>query len=193
MTEERLILIQQAAIGDRQAWDHFVTQYTPFVWRVLGKFHNLSQAEKEDLSQEVFTVLLEKGLQAFRGTTIHEFRVYLKTITENKAKSFLRRHGRRLEVLDPFLIDEDGDEGSLPEDPDPTPEEQAAILEQLRGVQRCIQELPAVDQEIFWMQVRGYAYKEMTLRLGMPQGTIGVKFQRAKAKIEECLQKAGLR
>lgn len=191
MTEERLILIQQAAIGDRQAWDHFVTQYAPFVWHVLGKFHNLSQAEKEDLSQEVFTVLLEKGLQAFRGTTIHEFRAYLKTITENKAKSHLKGPDREPKEPDPF--DEDGDEGFLPEDPDPTPEEQTATLEQLRGAQRCIQELSAIDQEIFWMQVRGYAYKEMVLRLNMPQGTIGVKFQRARAKIEDCLRKAGLR
>ena len=195
--EEQFILIRQAAAGDKQAWDALVEQYSPLVWRILGKFDNLNRVEWEDLAHDVFVILLNNGLQSFRGTTVHEFRAYLKMITVNEAKSYLRRHGRRFEVLDPFLSgagedNEPPSPGSLVPDPAPGPEEQAAQQEKLRGVARCVQELPLVDQEIFWLEFRGHAYKEMTQRLGLPQGTVASKSYRAKAKIEDCLKKAGL-
>jgi RNA polymerase sigma factor (sigma-70 family) len=174
-----------------------VEQYCSLVWRILGKFDNLSRTEKEDLSHDVFVILLDKGLRSFRGSTVHEFRAYLKMITVNEAKSYLRRHGRRLEMLDPFLSGE-GEEaetrsvGALLPDANPGPEERVAKQEQLQGLLLCVQELPAIDQQIFWMETRGYSYKEMTEMLGIAQGTVASKFYRAKAKIEECLRKAGL-
>src|SRR5713226_550042 len=99
-------LIQRAVAGEKQAWDSLIEQYKRLVWGILGKFASLSPSEKEDLFQDVFVVLLDRGLRSFRGSTVHEFRSYLKTITENEAKSCLRRHGRRFEVLDPFLSSE---------------------------------------------------------------------------------------
>src|SRR5438034_11659333 len=95
-------LIQRAAGGEKKAWDSLIAQYYPLVWRILGKFANLSRAEKQDLSQDVFVILLDKSLQAFRGSTVHEFRSYLKIITANEAKSYLRRQGRHLETFSPF-------------------------------------------------------------------------------------------
>ncbi len=195
--EELQELLRRTMARERAAWDAFVEQYSPLVWRILGKFDNLNRVEREDLSHDVFVILLHKGLQSFRGTTVHEFRAYLKMITENEAKSYLRRHGRRFEVPDSFLSDVgEGNErlslGSAIPDPDPGPEEQAAQQEKLRGVLRCVQELPLVDQEIFWMEVRGHSYQEITQVLGLPQGTVASKYYRAKAKIEACLKKAGL-
>lgn len=109
--------MQRAAAGDKQAWDALVEHYAPLVWRILGKFDNLTGTEKEDLSHDVFVILLDKGLQAFRGTTVYEFRAYLEMIAVNEAKSYLRRHGRRLEILDPFLVGEQADEESPLPDP----------------------------------------------------------------------------
>lgn len=150
MTDDLLHWIQRAAAGDQQAWEALVEQYCPLVWRLLSKFDNLTRIEKEDLSHDVFVILLDRGLQAFRGTTVHEFRAYVKMITVNEAKSYLRRHGRRLEILDPFLIgeEEEGESlsvGSFLSDANPGPEEQTARQERLQGVLRCIQELPVLD------------------------------------------------
>jgi len=197
VADELLSLIQRATMGDSHAWHALVEQYGPLVWRLLGKFDQLNRTEKEDLAHDVFVILLEKGLTSFRGTTVYEFRAYLKMIMVNEAKSYLRRHGRRLELLDPFLASEEEERespamGSLLSDPNPGPEEQTERQERLQGILRCLQELPVIDQEIFWLEARGHSYKEMTEMLGIPQGTVASKYYRAKAKIEDCLRKAGL-
>lgn len=190
-------LIQRAAAGESQAWGTLVNQYSRLVWGLLHKFDNLSQAEREDLIQDVFVLLLDRGLHHFHGSTVHEFRSYLKTITVNEAKSYLRRHGRRFEVLDPFLASEGKEEetpspGSLLADPAPGPEELVGRRELLQGLHRCLQDIPALDQEVFWMRERGRSYQEITKALGLAQGTVASKYHRAKAKLEECLRKAGI-
>lgn len=145
----------------------------------------------------MFVILLDRGLKHFHGSSVHEFRSYLKTITVNEAKSYLRRHGRRFEVLDPFLATEGEEEevpspSSLLADPAPGPEELVANQELRRGLWRCLQSIPVFDQEIFWMRERGHAYQEITSALGLAQGTVASKYHRAKAKIEDCLRKAGI-
>lgn len=189
-------LIQRAIGGESQAWETLVDQYRRLVWGLLLKFDNLSRTEREDLIQDVFVILLNRGLQHFHGSTLPEFRSYLKIITVNEAKSYLRRHDRRFEVLDPFLASEGEAEtpspGSLLADPAPGPEELMANQELLQGLRRCLRDIPALDQEIFWMRERGRSYQEIIKALGLAQGTVASKYHRAKAKLEECLRKAGI-
>jgi RNA polymerase sigma factor (sigma-70 family) len=188
-------LIQRAAAGESEAWETLVNQYRRFVWSLLHKFDNLSRSEREDLMQDVFVILLNHGLHHFHGSTVHEFRSYLNTITVNEAKSYLRRHGRRFEVLDPFFAgdeDETPSPGSLLADPAPGPEEQVARQELLQGFRRCLQDIPALDQEVFWMRERGRSYQEITTALSLAQGTVASKYNRAKKKLEDCLRKAGI-
>ncbi len=197
MEEELQELLRGAIARERPAWDAFVQRYSPFVWRILGKFDNLNRTEREDLSQDIFVSLLNKGLQSFRGTTVHEFRAYLKMIAMNEAKSYLRLHRRRFEVPDSFSseVEEDKESpspGTVVPDSAPGPEAQATQEERIRGVSRCTQELPLVDQEIFWLEFQGHTYREMTELLELPQGTVASKSYRARAKIEDCLKKAGL-
>ena len=190
-------LIQRAMAGESQAWETLVDQYRRLVWSLLHKFDNLSQTEKEDLFQDVFVILLDRGLRHFHGSTVHEFRSYLKTITVNEAKSYLWRHSRRFEVLDPFLVS-DGEEeetlspGSLLADPSPGPEDLVARQELLQGLRRCLQDIAALDQEIFWRRERGHSYQEITTALKLAQGTVASKYNRAKGKLEACLRKAGI-
>ena len=75
-------------------------QYGPLIWRLLQKFRNLEREALDDLFQDVFTVLLKGGLKSFRGSSEHEFRAYLKTISENEARNCLRKHGRKFEVFE---------------------------------------------------------------------------------------------
>ncbi len=190
-------LVQKAAARDDEAWKRFVEAYSPLVWRLLRQFHQLGAAEQEDLFQDVFVALLNGGLARFRGSTEHELRWYLKTITGNEAKSYLRRSSRRREVLDPFFTDDEDDQvaagrSSAIADPSPGPEELVRVQEMQRELCCCLEQIESGDQEIFWMRQRGISYKQITEQLALPQGTVASKYYRAKAKIEECLKKAGI-
>jgi len=184
--------IEDALAGQAEAWDSLLDQFSPVVWGTLARFHTLSQADREDLFQEVAIILLKRGLQGFEGTTEHAFRWYLKVITENEAKGHFRRQGRRLEVPTPFL----GEEGNAGEgdtaDPAPGPETLTAGREALAGLQQCLQTLSVVDQRVFWSRERGRSYQKIGQMLRLNEGTIASKYHRTKEKIADCLQQAGI-
>jgi RNA polymerase sigma-70 factor, ECF subfamily len=189
-------LVARASAREAQAWETVVRQYGPLIWRLLQKFRNLEKEALDDLFQDVFTVLLNGGLTSFRGSSEHEFRAYLKVITENEARNCLRKHGRKLEVFEqPTDSTEGGDllrSFDVFTDPSPGPEEQAIGLEIRTKLGRCIQQIQQIDQEIFWMKERGLAHKEISETLGLPQGTVGSKYHRAKEALADCLEKAGI-
>ncbi len=145
MAREIRDLIRRAAAGEKRALNALIDLCHPLVWRILKKFTSLSPMEQEDLSQDVFIILFTKGLQSFRGSTDHEFHYYVKTITENEAKTYLRKRGRRLEVSDPLFSGEEEEEATFPDpDPAPGPEEIVAGQEELGKLRLCLQELSVV-------------------------------------------------
>ena len=197
MTTDIKELLHRAVAADQAALNTLIDLVYPVMRGTLRKFNGLSVAEQEDLHQDVFVILLTRGIQSFRGTTEHEFRWYVKTITANETKTYLHKRSRCLDVLDPFLSDtEDGETPAsvtaFAADPDLGPEEQVAGQEIVQALHRCVQELAVADQEIFWMRGRELPYATISKLLKLPTGTVGVKYQRAKAKIADCLQKAGI-
>lgn len=192
-------LVARAIAREVKAWERLVETYGPLVWRVLRTFRSLEPEIQEDLFQDVFGVLLNGGLEAFRGSTEHEFRWYLKTITQNEAKNCLRRHGRRFEVFD--SIGPQNDQGTNTASPavsfdfadtSPGPEDLAAQHEIRAKLDNCIAQIPRIDQEIFWMREKGLDYQRITQALGLAQGTVASKYHRAKEAIGNCLRKAGI-
>lgn len=189
-------LLQRVRSGEPSAWNLLVERYSPLIWRILGQFSTLTRSERDDLFQDVFVVLLDRGIDHFRGSTEHEFRAYLKIIAANTTRGHLRRHSRRFEISDPFLSRRDEDEATFLDeavltDPAPRTEDLLSDAEELEGVRRCLQTLAALEQEIFWSREREHPYKEIAKNLGLPLGTVATKYNRAKKKIEDCLRAAG--
>jgi RNA polymerase sigma factor (sigma-70 family) len=110
VTGEITNLIQRAARGEKAAWDALVEQYKRLTWGILGKFGNsLSRAEQEDLFQDAFVILLDGGLQRFRGSSEYEFRAYLARIVRNEVYTWIRdrdRHGK-IEILESSLSEQE--------------------------------------------------------------------------------------
>ncbi len=186
-------LWREAISGGAAASDAFVKRYGPLISGILLKFHDLEPAEREDLQQEVLLTLFDHGLREFRGSTDHEFRYYLKTIVENKAKSLLRLHSRRFEKSGVFAsTEEEGTEAFDPPDQSYGPEETAIARDVLKKIRGCMSDIPLIDQEIFWMRQRDISYADIRKPLGLPMGTVATKFRRAMAKIEDCLRAAGI-
>jgi len=195
VTQELKDLLPGVIAGDKESWDAFVRTYSPLVYRLLGKFSSLTPNEREDLTQDVFLLLLDRGVRQFRGSTAYEFAAYIRMITQNEAKSHLRRHGRRFELQ---VLDQERDEDEDRPVIDPAadrssdPEEMTLDAENRRALLGCIQNIPEIDQEIFWMRQREDSYQEISRMLNLPTGTIASKFHRAKSSIEECLRRAGI-
>jgi len=118
----------------------------------------------------------------------------VKTIAENEAKSHLRQRSRHQTVPEPLWSSEEDEGADPPSQADlaPGPEAIVAGQEVLERVRLCVQDLSVTDQEIFWMRERERSYEEITRVLGLPLGTVGVKYARAKLKLLECLKKAGI-
>lgn len=100
VTMETAELVRRAAAHDERAWEALVDQYKRLVWGILRKVRSLGTAAQEDLYQEVFLTLVRGGLVEFRGETEWELRVYLRSITVNKIRDYLRAQSRRPEVPD---------------------------------------------------------------------------------------------
>ena len=191
-------LRKQAIAGDANAQTALVERYSGLLSRILSRVQNLRHEEREELLQDVFLSLFDHALGDFHGSTEHEFRAYLRSIAENKAKSLLRRHSRRFEIAgllqptDEYPVDGRSADPYDPADPTPGPEQNTLAQEALEQLQGCLAAIPLVDQEIFWMRQRGAPYAEIRKTLGLRMGTVASKFNRTKAKIEACLRAAGI-
>ena len=78
---------------DKEAWSRFVDLYTPMIYRWALRI-GLPKSEASDLVQEIFVTLSQK-LPSFRYDETKNFRSWLKTVTSNRTKDFLRRRARQ--------------------------------------------------------------------------------------------------
>jgi RNA polymerase sigma-70 factor, ECF subfamily len=83
-------LLQRAARGDQSAFDELVRRHRPWVQGTLRAFAQKGDGV-EDLTQEVFTQL-HRSAPRYRGQG--QFVAFLKAITLNVGRTYLRRAGR---------------------------------------------------------------------------------------------------
>lgn len=172
-------LLARARRRDPAGLEALMEQAAAFSWRMLRRFHTLSEAAREDLAHDVVLRLLERGLAQFSGSTAPEWRAYLKRMTINHAISVLRRDD--IPPLWRF------------EEPEIDPSREMEQVDAYRHLAECVGELALIDQQIFWMRTRELPYGEMVEMLGIPQGTIASKYNRAQQKVTHCLEEVGLR
>ncbi len=96
MQTTRLSLLQQ--LRDPQnsiAWSRFVEIYSPLVTRWVTSL-NVPQKSRNDVTQEVFIVLLGKVSQ-FKYDATKSFRGWLRTVTLNKCRDYFRKSQKATE------------------------------------------------------------------------------------------------
>jgi RNA polymerase sigma-70 factor (ECF subfamily) len=97
MNETNPSLLYRAAGGDAAAWERIVNLYQPMIHAWLQR-HAVPAQEAADLAQEVMAVVV-KELQGFaHAGHPGSFRGWLRTITVNRARAFLR-DGRREQAV----------------------------------------------------------------------------------------------
>lgn len=130
--------------------------------------------EKEDLFQEIL-IQLWKAWPNFRGMS--KFSTWLYRIALNTAISGLRRKKADLVFMDGSAL------------PDPHDTGDAALKEeQLKTLYAAIRQLPEIDRAVVMLYLEDRSYEEMEDILGIPQGTLRVKMNRAKEKLKRTVQ-----
>ena len=83
------LLKRLGQLEDREAWDRFVSLYTPLIY-YWARRAGLSSHDAADLVQDVMAVLVEK-LPRFQYDRQGSFRGWLRTVTLNKWREKRRR------------------------------------------------------------------------------------------------------
>jgi RNA polymerase sigma-70 factor (ECF subfamily) len=89
VNETNLSLLQRATAGDEAAWAKMVALYQPLIYGWLHR-HSVPHQEAADLTQEVLVVVVRELRHFAHAGHPGSFRAWLRTITVNRARAFLR-------------------------------------------------------------------------------------------------------
>jgi RNA polymerase sigma-70 factor (ECF subfamily) len=89
MTETHLSLLQRATTGDDAAWAKMVALYQPLIYGWLHR-HAVPRQEAADLTQEVLVAVVRELSSFAHAGHPGSFRGWLRAITVNRARAFLR-------------------------------------------------------------------------------------------------------
>jgi RNA polymerase sigma-70 factor (ECF subfamily) len=130
--------------------------------------------EKDDLFQEII-IQLWKSWPNFKG--LSKFSTWLYRIALNTAISGLRK--KKTDVI--LMSAED-----LPHFPDT--DDYREKEEKLKALYDAIRQLPEIDRAVVLLYLEDKNYEEMEDILGISQGTLRVKMNRAKEKLKRTVQ-----
>ncbi len=188
--DKLLSLIDACFNGKEEAWHSFVSHYGKVVRGCLSGYFRGDAAKIDDVTQQVFIKLWKAGLKDFRGTNRYQFLSYLKHITINEAKTYLRlTAGRVREVSidrDPASSDDPRPVTEIVSDT-PNPEQTTSARERLQILTNHLHDLPMEHQQIFLMKAKGYKDREISDLLGIPEGTVASSYSRIIAKLKNAL------
>jgi RNA polymerase sigma factor (sigma-70 family) len=168
-------LVTRARSGDQQAWDALVERYAPLIWSICRSYR-LDDADAQDAGQQVWLRL------AAQIDTIREPAAlggWLATTTRRECLKVLRAAQRSPAA------------GYLP-DPQTLPDERAATAEQElltaerhAALREAFEDLPPCWQQLIALLVADppVPYAEISVRLGIPVGSIGPNRSRCLDKL----------
>ena len=174
------LLLRRAARGDTDAFEQLMTPLENMIWRVC--WHYMGEREAaSDCAQDAM-VKIWRSLDGYRGDCAFESWIY--RIAASVCLDALRKRKRdRSESIEPLK-----EAGFDPEDPEPGTEEKVITADRHRELRECIARLPEEQREPLVMtQLDGLSYEEAAQRLGVSEGTVKSRVNRAKAKLKEWL------
>jgi RNA polymerase sigma factor (sigma-70 family) len=191
--DKLLSLIEACLKGEEKGWHAFVSDYGKVVRGCLLGYFRGNPQKIDDVTQQVFIKLWKAGLKDFRGTNRYQFLSYLKLITINEAKTYLRLTAGRVREVS---IDRDPASSDDPRpvteivSGTPNPEQTTSARERLEILTGHLHDLPMEQQQIFLMKAKGYKEKEISDLLGIPEGTVASSYSRIIAKLKNALTRA---
>ena len=174
------LLLRRAQGGDPDAFGQLMEPLEKLVWRVCWHYTGNREAA-EDCGQEAM-IRIWRNLANYRGECALESWVY--RIAANCCMDWLRRKKRDKSVsVEPLQ-----EQGFDPADPSPGTEEQVVRKDERRRLREAIAQLPDDQREALIMtQLEKIPYEEAAQALGVSEGTVKSRVNRAKARLKEIL------
>jgi RNA polymerase sigma-70 factor (ECF subfamily) len=167
-------LVDACLAGDRCAMQQLYEQCSDSVYGLMVRM--VGRQDADDLTQHVFLTMFRK-LDQFNGQS--KLETWLYRLATNEALQHLRRSKRRSTT--PLVAE--------PETSDPDrigANEEAELLE--TAMSRLDPELRAV---LLLKEQRGLSYQQIAESVGIPEGTVGSRLNRARKELRQELAKLG--
>ena len=174
------LLLRKAQHGDPEAFEQLITPLEQLIWRICWHYTG-NRESAEDCGQETM-IRIWRSLDSYRGDCALESWVY--RIAANCCMDYLRKKKRDKSVpMEPMQ-----EQGFDPADPSPGTEEQVVAADEQKRLREAITLLPEDQREALIMtQLEKVPYEEAAKLLGVSEGTIKSRVNRAKARLKEIL------
>lgn len=181
-------LLEATRTGDELAFQEIVRRYrsliTNYVYRMLNDYDRAV-----DLAQETF-VRVYMNVERYQAN--YSFSTYIYKIASNLAISELRQRKRRRMVPIPtFFSDKDGGEVEidLPDVRQTRADDAMIADERKNAVARAITSLPEKYRTVVVLRdIEGKSYEEISAVLGLSDGTVKSRINRARNLLKEKLK-----
>ena len=174
------LLLRRAQSGDPEAFERLMEPLEQLVWRVCWHYTGNREAA-EDCGQEAM-IRIWRNLANYRGECALESWVY--RIAANCCMDWLRKKKRDWSVsMEPMV-----EQGFDPADDSPGTEEQVVAKDERQRLREAIALLPDDQREaLILTQLEKVSYEEAAQALGVSEGTVKSRVNRAKARLKEIL------
>jgi RNA polymerase sigma factor (sigma-70 family) len=167
-------LVTSARNGDKQAWDELFERYAPLIWSICRRYR-LSQMDADDVGQNVWLQLVGH-LAAIRDPAA--LPGWLATTTRRECCRVLHRT-RQQQTPDHWP-----DDAAIADTMTGTVESELLRAERSAALREALTQLPPDSRRLIALLIQDppVPYAEISVKLGIPVGSIGP--HRAR-----CLQK----
>jgi RNA polymerase sigma-70 factor (ECF subfamily) len=160
-------------------FETLLAKFGPQIDRMLRAYERRDDL-RDELRQEV-ALAIWRAIPAFRGDS--SLRTLIARIVHNTGVSHIRKavRGTPTEPLDP----------ELPiVAPDPQPEELLVEADRTQRLGHAIRSLPLGQRQVVVLFLEEFDYAEIASTLGITEGAVAVRLNRAKTRLAELMEEA---
>jgi RNA polymerase sigma-70 factor (ECF subfamily) len=175
--------VERCLQGDDAAWETVVNLYAKRIYNLSYRY-TCRREEAEDLTQEIF-IRVYQNLKSFRSDS-GSFQSWIMRVGRN----LIIDHFRRTRRYQQAAGTEEMQAMNLRDDKTPNPQRMAEQSEASRFLQAGLQALPPELREaVILRDLEGMSYLEITELLGIPEGTVKSRINRARLELAKLLTK----
>jgi RNA polymerase sigma factor (sigma-70 family) len=146
----------------------------------LARWLTRSHEDAEDVVQEAFL----RAFSAFDNLRGEDAKPWLLTIVRNSSMTWLKRNRNAASQISVEDAPQD------PSEPSPDPEETMMISCDREKVRRALEQLPSDFREaVVLREMEGLSYKEISMTIGVPLGTVMSRLSRGRDWLRRILLK----